>query len=110
MASISIPTPADIQDIAHTINEHYDAEMIILFGSCARNEQRLGSDVDLLVVLPRPEGMKARDQARQIRRLFIGRGIPMDILVMTPGEFEAKSHTYGHIACIARESGRVIYE
>lgn len=32
--------------------EDYGVEKVAVFGSCARNEMRLGSDIDLLVQLP----------------------------------------------------------
>lgn len=32
--------------------QEYDLEKVAVFGSCARNEMRMGSDIDLLIQLP----------------------------------------------------------
>jgi len=68
-----------LQTITNRIAEAINPQKIILFGSWARGEGGPHSDVDLLIIqestLPRPQ------RYAQVRRLFWGMGIPMDILV-----------------------------
>lgn len=96
-----------LQTIVTKIAEAIRPQKIILFGSWARDEHDPHSDIDLLIIheseLPRPQ------RYAQVRRLFWGMGIPMDILVYTPEEFarfEAVPGSFTHT--VARE-GKVLY-
>ena len=66
------------------------AELVILFGSAGRGEMRLGSDIDLLVVMESEldfvERTAALYKALQPR-------LDADILVYTPQEFVKMSQT-----------------
>jgi len=42
----------ELQDRASDIFQAFGLEKVAVFGSCARNEMRRGSDIDLLVQLP----------------------------------------------------------
>ena len=80
---------------------------IILFGSHARNEAGLHSDIDLLIVqesdLSRPQ------RYAQVRRLFWGMGIPMDILVYTPEEYARYQSVPGSFTHTVAHEGKVLY-
>lgn len=83
-------------------------QRIILFGSLARHEQGAHSDIDLLVIaestLPRTQ------RYAQVRRLFWGLGIPMDILVYTPAEFDRYRSVPGSFTHTVAREGKVLYE
>ena len=96
-----------LQSIATRITEAIHPQKIILFGSWARGEGGSHSDVDLLIIqesdLPRPQRYAI------VRRLFWGMGIPMDILVYTPEEFERYQSVPGSLTHTVAHEGRVLY-
>jgi predicted nucleotidyltransferase len=104
------PTREDeelLQTIATRIAQAIRPQKIILFGSWARGERDPHSDIDLLVIqesnLPRPQ------RYAQVRRLFWGMGIPMDILVYTPEEFARYQSVPGSFTNTVAREGRVLY-
>jgi predicted nucleotidyltransferase len=97
-----------LQDIAARIAKAIQPQKIILFGSWARGERGSHSDIDLLIIqestLPRPQ------RYAQVRRLFWGMGMPMDILVYTPEEFSRFQSVPGSFTHTVAREGRVLYE
>ena len=95
-----------LQTITNRIAEAINPQKIILFGSWARGEGGPHSDVDLLIIqestLPRPQ------RYAQVRRLFWGMGIPMDILVYTPEEFARYQSVPGSFTHTVAREGRVV--
>ncbi|SDF72698.1 nucleotidyltransferase domain-containing protein [Sporolituus thermophilus] len=87
--------------------KNYSPEKIIVFGSCARRAVRPHSDIDLCLVLP------AADK-RQLRA-EIGRGLmelvdyDVDLIIMTPEEWERDAYRSGTFAGLIREKGVVLY-
>ena len=96
-----------IQTIATRIAEAIHPQKIILFGSWARGERGPHSDIDLLIIqestLPRPQ------RYAQVRRLFWGMGLPMDILVYTPEEFARYQSVPGSFTHTVTHEGKVLY-
>ncbi len=82
--------------------------LVILFGSFARDTANEGSDVDLLVVLPRAEN--PRDEAMRIRDSLRGLGKSFDVIVMSEERFEETKEVIGGIAYPAHKYGQVLYE
>lgn len=87
-AESSVPQVA--RDLVAGIVRGTQPERVILFGSHARGEATAESDVDLLVVLetdeePAEACVRVRRAARQARR-----GVPLDVLVYTPDELDAR--------------------
>jgi predicted nucleotidyltransferase len=61
------------------------ATRVILFGSRARGEERIDSDVDLFVIVTgQPEDR--REKRRAISKALVERLVPIDILVRTEDE------------------------
>lgn len=89
------------------IVDRFDPERIILFGSVARGNARLDSDVDLLVVMP-VEGSR-RDKAVEIGVVVNDIPVPKDIVVTTPEDFEWRKDVVGTIERPAAREGRLIY-
>jgi predicted nucleotidyltransferase len=96
-----------LQTITNRIANELHPQKIILFGSWARGERGPHSDIDLLIVqestLPRPQ------RYAEVRRLFWGMGIPMDILVYTPEEFARYQSVPGSFTHTVAHEGRVLY-
>jgi len=85
----------------------FDPDKIILFGSYARGEARPGSDVDPLVVMP----VKGSKRAKQleIRAAVHDVGVPKEIVVSRPEEFQWRKDTVGTIEHPAAREGEVVY-
>lgn len=107
---MDVPIAVDeelLQTITTRIAEAIRPQKIILFGSWARGERDPHSDIDLLIIqesnLPRPQ------RYAQVRRLFWGIGLPMDILVYTPEEFARYQSVPGSFTHTVAREGRVLY-
>ena len=90
------------------IVRQFDPIRIILFGSRARGESRLDSDVDLLVVLPTVTNK--RQIVIAIRRALNGVPASKDIIVTTPLEIAERGNVIGDVLRPALREGKVIYE
>ena len=68
----------------------------------------LDSDIDLLVVMDTNE--KPHKRAIGLRKLLKDLGVPKDIIVKTPDEFNRFKDIVGTIIYPAAHKGRVLYE
>jgi predicted nucleotidyltransferase len=83
-------------------------DRIILFGSAVTGQMTRDSDIDLLVVEPKPA--KTRDRSVRIRRALGDVEYPVDVIVMSSERFEETKNIIGGIAYPAQKYGRVLYE
>lgn len=85
----------------------YDADKAILFGSCARGDADVYSDIDLIVIKETDRRFLDRlaDVIEAIQPSF---GI--DVLVYTPEEFERMLAEENPLLTEAMKHGKVIYE
>ncbi|HNT36839.1 MAG TPA: nucleotidyltransferase domain-containing protein [bacterium] len=97
-----------IEKMAQRIAQQFDPDLIVLFGSYAKGIATLDSDLDILVVLP-VEG-SVRQTACAIDALLSDRVLPVDLIVLTPEQFERQKDRSGTIACEAVREGKIIYE
>ena len=81
---------------------------IILFGSHARGDAHLHSDVDLLVIFS--ECADKRNAAIEIRRVLKDMPVPKDIIVSTPEELARQRDLVGTVLRSAQREGKVLYE
>ena len=94
--------------ITQTVVERFAPERVVLFGSRARGDHRADSDYDLLVVMDVGDGPEPR--TAPVRRLLRGLGVPFDVVVYTPQEWEAyREHPLSFAHQIARAS-RVLHD
>lgn len=97
-----------IPEISRRIIETSHPEKIILFGSYARGNFGVDSDLDLLVIVP---GIKRlRQESIRVRRAFRGLLAPVDILIATPEQIKRLENTNGLVYQIALREGKVLYE
>jgi predicted nucleotidyltransferase len=101
------PIQKEIQKMVKIIVERFDPERIILFGSHARAEASLDSDVDLLVVM-KVEGSK-REKQLELRTALHDIHVSKDIIISLPEEFEWRKEIVGTIERPAFREGRVLY-
>ena len=80
---------------------------VILFGSAARGEMGVDSDIDVLVVMP--DGTHRRHTAEMLHRQFFGMTYGIDVIVATPSDLEKYRHSVGLIYRTILEEGRELY-
>jgi uncharacterized protein len=81
---------------------------IILFGSAAAGKMTRDSDIDLLVLVEKPEN--TREESVRIGEALRGLGFPFDIIVVARDRFEESKGVIGGVAYPANKYGKVIYE
>lgn len=96
-----------IPEIVERLAREFDPVKIILFGSHARGMGRDGSDVDLLVVLPRVESK--RDVEVAMLDALGDVPIAKDVIVTTPDELARRGDAIGTVFRAALREGRMIY-
>ena len=97
-----------ITEMVRRIAERFHPEKIILFGSHARGTAGPDSDVDLLVVM-HVQGSR-RQKATEIDLSLADREIPLDLLVVTPEQFDRDRDMIGTVIRPAAHEGKVLYE
>ena len=97
-----------IEEMVRRIVSQFNPEKIILFGSHARGEAGPDSDVDLLVVM-QPHGSK-RERVVEVYGLLAGIGVPKDVMIVTPEEFEIYRDAPGTVIRTACREGKVLYD
>ena len=97
-----------ISRVVQQIVEQFRPQKVILFGSYAYGEPHEGSDLDLLVVTPKPP---PREEAWKVTyELGKHLPIPLQIFFMSPEEFEETKDVVGGLAYPAHHWGMVLYE
>ncbi len=97
-----------LKEAVRRIIENFNPEKIILFGSYAYGQPTADSDIDLMVIMNTEE--KPHKRAVSLRKALKGIGIPKDIIVKTPEEFERFKDIIGTIIYPAAHKGKVLYE
>lgn len=96
-----------IQCIVARLVAEYAPEKIILFGSYAYGQPDEDSDIDLLVVMD--TSLPFLERMNLVRRTIGRVGLPMDIFVLTPEEFEETKDVIGGLAYAPAKYGRTLY-
>ena len=97
-----------IEEMVRRIVSQFHPDKIILFGSHASGEAGPDSDVDLLVVM-QPRGSK-RERVVEVYGLLAGMGVPKDVMIVTPEEFEIYRDAPGTVIRTACREGKVLYD
>ena len=97
-----------LKNIVKKVTDNFKPEKIILFGSYAYGTPTKDSDIDLMVVMDTE--MKPYERALPIRKTLKYLGMPKDVIVRTPQEFERFKDIVGTIIYTAAHKGKVIYE
>ena len=90
------------------IIKQFDPQSIILFGSYARGEATVNSDVDLLIIFS--EVNSKRQMAISIRQALADLPIAKDIVVTTTQEVARYGQLVGTVLRPALREGKVLYE
>jgi predicted nucleotidyltransferase len=97
-----------LDEMVQRIVARFHPDRIILFGSHANGSHTADSDVDLLIVMP-VEGSR-RGKANEIDLALADRTVPLDVIVVTPDQFERQRDMVGTIVREAAREGRTVYE
>jgi len=100
--------PALLDEIVRRVRDAVQPAKIVLFGSAARSDMGPDSDVDLLVIVDRPD-RHGRLTAEIYRRLY-GIRTPVDVLVISQEEAERYAHSPALVIGPALSEGTVIYD
>jgi predicted nucleotidyltransferase len=97
---------AVIRRFARRLGERFHPDRIILFGSYAYGEPHVGSDVDLLVVMP------TADEVNQSIRMTLAfePPFPLDLIVRTPEKLERRLAEGSGFLKEIMTRGKVLYE
>lgn len=100
-------TRETIGRMTQRIVEQFRPTRIILFGSHARGDATADSDLDFLVVMPFSDSRLK--PCVEIRKVLRGFGVPKDVILLTPDEFETYRDVPGSIAYPATHEGQVLH-
>lgn len=79
-----------LKRIAQRLKQEYGAEKVIVYGSLARGEATIHSDIDLLVVAPSQDRHYWRVATVHHLIRDLSRGLPLSPIVLTPDEVEER--------------------
>lgn len=97
-----------LQEIVSRIVEVAHPKRLILFGSGARGDMGLESDIDILVIVEPPT--HRGELSERIYRNLHGVSLPVDVVVVTEDDVQKYSGKIGTILPPALKDGVVIYE
>ena len=106
---------AAIRQIADAIGRALDARCVTLFGSRARGDHRVDSDIDLAIIaaeveLTAQQRYDLREQARAVA--LSAATLPVnhiDVIVWTESEYRVKKRSINHVAGRAWREGIILY-
>lgn len=104
---LDISVQKEIEEITRQLVERYQAEKVILFGSAARDEFDLDSDLDFLIV-KRNIPHFGKDRLLELDRL-IQYTVPTDMVVYRPEEFETLRQMRDPFVLQILAEGKVLY-
>jgi len=97
----------ELRRIVATLIEKYKPEKIVLFGSLATDRIHEWSDIDLLII---KETSTRRLYRRAEALKGIERNVPIDVIILTPGEVRLLRNESSFFIKDIFEKGSVLYE
>ena len=106
-ASASPVTPRLLREVTQKVIQAFRPKTIILFGSYAYGKPTSDSDLDLLIVMESRD--RAAERIRKVSDLFDPRPLPMDFIVLTPGEVRHRLSGFDPFLEEVLEKGQMLY-
>jgi len=100
----------EITQITECIIREYQPDKIILFGSWARGDADEHSDIDLLVISDREQGLPRYKRGLDVRLLLSQFQSPKDILFYTHKDVERWRDVPQTFVNSVLSEGRILYE
>ena len=100
-------TPGLLREITQKVVHAFRPKNIILFGSYAYGKPTADSDLDLLIVMESRD--RPAERIRKVSDLFDPRPLPMDFLVLTPGEVRQRLSGFDPFLEEVLEKGQTLY-
>ena len=100
-------TPGLLREIAQKVVNAFRPKNIILFGSYAYGKPTSDSDLDLLIVMESRD--RPAERIRKVSDLFDPRPLPMDFIVLTPGEMRQRLSGFDPFLEEVLEKGQMLY-
>ena len=108
---LGLPYAEEVADFCSAIIEAFEPWCIIIHGSVARGDYVLGeSDVDVLVISDRFEGMDVRDRVSELLPYGAGRAVFFEALGFTREEALRMLEDLNLLMLDALYHGKVIYD
>jgi predicted nucleotidyltransferase len=99
-----------IEEITRRLVEFYSPVRIYLFGSEARGDAGLDSDLDFLVVVP-DDVSPAKLKTGEVYSFVSGTGYAKDIIPWRKTDFEARAaHVVASLPATVVREGRILYD
>ncbi len=108
MEALKAVDKALIQQITDKIVEKFNPWRIILFGSQAKGNSNISSDIDLFVEMDTDK--RPPERSIEISRLFGLRNWAMDVIVYTPDEVRRLKSIHGTLLSVIESEGEILYE
>src|SRR3989344_3411614 len=105
---LNIPTELwnSLRDLTKEYSKKYKIQKMLLFGSRARGDYKLTSDVDLIVISKDFKKLSFRERPNDFLDTWI---LPIDfeVICYTPEEFLRKKKEYGIVKQAAKEGQKI---
>ena len=95
-----------LNDFLKKLNEKFQPEVVILFGSRARGQEWKRSDYDFIIVSKSFKGIHWLDRISEVVKLWEPM-IDIDVLPYTPEEFEEKKKNSSTVRTALKEGKRL---
>ncbi|HEX9273099.1 MAG TPA: nucleotidyltransferase domain-containing protein [Candidatus Binatia bacterium] len=106
-AAASPVTPGLLREITQKVVHAFRPKNIIMFGSYAYGKPTSDSDLDLLIIMESRD--RPAERIRKVSDLFDPRPLPMDFIVLTPGEMRHRLSGFDPFLEEVLAKGQMLY-
>jgi predicted nucleotidyltransferase len=101
-------TAKDLAALVERLVVAFRPERVYVYGSQARGDATPDSDVDLMVVVAASE-LPPHQRDQEARRVLGLHSVPLDVVVWTRDEFEARVPARASLPATVQREGRTLY-
>ena len=98
-----------LKKLLKKIQKEYEVRKMLLFGSRARGDYFLDSDVDIIIISPQFEGVFFTQRMANISEKWEGK-VDIEPLCYTPEEFERKKKQIGIVKQAVKEGIEITFK
>jgi uncharacterized protein len=97
-----------LADLVERLVARFGPDRIYVYGSQARGEANADSDVDLMLIVAASD-LPAHQRDQEARRALGVHTLPLDVVVWTREEFEARVGARASLPATVQREGRTLY-